>query len=1518
LEERFGEDFSAVRVHDGLRAANDAGRLNANAYTIGEGIIFGGGRYAPETFEGKRLLAHELAHVVQQRRRGTAPTLEPGSAIEQAAEAAARSALSNARGIAVDGASGIGVAREPAEDDISKAFHGWTKLDRETEEEARRKPPKRDEATETTTPAANPPPGSAKLDPVLKEKSRALRAQRNDLLARRQEAREAGEDPSKIKPKSRVTGVRQYQDAVRAASRDPAADEVRRHEAAVTGQPAMTHEDMFNKTLAMRGFDAGTSVWEWDKQKQDYDELKRKLRQHPEAPAINALHAHNRELRREIAKLKREEQKKGKLSEEDQARREKLKQTLEANTKTIEASPVTALGQQAGALRNRLALSALRSPDAREADKGPGTVSKGAAAGRGENTYAVIQVIGPDGKILAWAPGKNSAEGHAEQNALVQIRRQVAGMKGGLPPGSKIEVVGDQVVCSEICKPDLAEFAATHHVDRVDGYTFHAVKPSQQGKAQGGPELSAKKTAREATTAAAGTWALRRKHEPIYTKEGGLQGGGQLTPGEKHRHKHDKQRRKTESTPAAGAKGAPVEHEHGKKRSGAKPTTAAGAKAPPMGAEHTKHEAKAAAPHKGAKAKPVPQQKSTATGKAPPAREDMAKTPERRRAAPTAHANTASVSPPVRGAAPARRATPEGQRRTVSKGEKAEPGRRVAPLRKKEPLQKTEAKTLSAKPPAAPKRKQAAPPQVKPKRETRGSPGPGGAALLPSPAAKSLPARRTAKPSTKPAATPPAQAASATTAPPAAQRKPPPPLPLQSKGSTEVTRGGGAFLAPGTTGTSGQIGVSTTQQRGKGVTTGQSVSLDGAVTLDIKEVSDTQPQRYRVTLHVDLGAQAGVSATRENRKQSARAGVGLTASGSFGGSFSHELSAERAEKYRTAVAGGGAGNYQELEIVRLLADKKTEAADALLQQLKNPTGSAEAAKHLGKGDVAEVSAQGTVGGTLSASGGKQGGSGAGVELGLFRSGHVERRVEERDGKIVVTMTIASETGHTLGGTASEGVASFGVSGTAAKSNLRSVSFALDPGDKDFDAKFNEITTVTSIEQLDALRGKRRDLAGATAIGKGKSGGHKVTAGVLGVGVGFSQGGSFSEQETRDEQGVSHHYEASGSGGMDVSVGDRTVASTKATDTFVADVGPDNAGSGETRSERRESDLGRSIDKLQKSFAKNPVTTATGILTGKTQVLQERVDSSGAALTDASFGRLASLAEDPAAWDHAWSADVGAFIDWQKTRRKVLTAHGDRNAIARAIGEFESGGSERSGTVEKAVGGTGIAFEFPDELADQKPVYDSLIVGNPVGHAKELAERGQQEAALNELRTANDRLGRLVSAVQAQSGAFESEAKLAQMLNRVADRRSELRAEIRRLSTPAKPLPNPAPSQAEGGDTGAPAVPARDEEAQRRAAEDLMVRQDELTRNCATLRGKEQAAFAHIREEMGSWHFDHLSASIDMARLLKKVKDGYTAWDESVQNLKTVLKDRRDNPDKADALGPDRKQWDAVNAMWQTW
>jgi Domain of unknown function (DUF4157) len=91
MEPRFGHDFSRVRVRTDAVASESARVVGALAYTTGSNVVFAQGHYTPHTSPGRRLIAHELAHVIQQQHLHAVPAgiSEPDSALEHQAEHAA-------------------------------------------------------------------------------------------------------------------------------------------------------------------------------------------------------------------------------------------------------------------------------------------------------------------------------------------------------------------------------------------------------------------------------------------------------------------------------------------------------------------------------------------------------------------------------------------------------------------------------------------------------------------------------------------------------------------------------------------------------------------------------------------------------------------------------------------------------------------------------------------------------------------------------------------------------------------------------------------------------------------------------------------------------------------------------------------------------------------------------------------------------------------------------------------------------------------------------------------------------------------------------------------------------------------------------------------------------------------------------------------------------------------------------------------------------------------------------------
>lgn len=129
MESSLGHDFSDVKVHTGSSAANAAQSVQAQAFTVGNELVFNDGKYNPSSPEGQRTIAHELTHVVQQRsgsvpgesREGGIKVSDPGDWAEKQAEATADAVMAGGDSHAghdhapAGAGAGAGVQRETEE-----------------------------------------------------------------------------------------------------------------------------------------------------------------------------------------------------------------------------------------------------------------------------------------------------------------------------------------------------------------------------------------------------------------------------------------------------------------------------------------------------------------------------------------------------------------------------------------------------------------------------------------------------------------------------------------------------------------------------------------------------------------------------------------------------------------------------------------------------------------------------------------------------------------------------------------------------------------------------------------------------------------------------------------------------------------------------------------------------------------------------------------------------------------------------------------------------------------------------------------------------------------------------------------------------------------------------------------------------------------------------------------------------------------------------------------------------------
>jgi hypothetical protein len=126
MEARFGYDFSGVRAHSGTAAEQSARDMNANAYTVRQNIVFGAGQFAPHQSFGRTLIAHELAHVVQQGSTKY-PAASQGNCERDAEDAAVSVGSGNAPVVRTSAVSGT-VQRQASTGPIAQASQKKSRL----------------------------------------------------------------------------------------------------------------------------------------------------------------------------------------------------------------------------------------------------------------------------------------------------------------------------------------------------------------------------------------------------------------------------------------------------------------------------------------------------------------------------------------------------------------------------------------------------------------------------------------------------------------------------------------------------------------------------------------------------------------------------------------------------------------------------------------------------------------------------------------------------------------------------------------------------------------------------------------------------------------------------------------------------------------------------------------------------------------------------------------------------------------------------------------------------------------------------------------------------------------------------------------------------------------------------------------------------------------------------------------------------------------------------------------------
>ncbi|MBL8298418.1 MAG: DUF4157 domain-containing protein [Rhodanobacteraceae bacterium] len=1479
MESRFGEDFGHVRIHADMRAADHAARLDANAYTLGEHIVFDEGRYAPDTVGGRRLLAHELAHVVQQRRGGSTALAHGDAALESQADAAAQSVAAGAN-VHVGGAAAPGVM-----------------CDR-----SGRKPPRRDDGDEEG------------IDDHGAEEA-ARRVRERQRTTQRKQARDvAGKDDGQIlaeDAENRLKKMEGEYDDPGAKRRSP-----RRKRKELT-----QFEERLNET--------GAPEIDKSKRKGAYDERQRTpnntagkpqtkhVAGGPELPGMELEAGRAKYAQPDYSIYARDS--KGRLTR------------LHVNLKSDRIDRLTP--GEAGSRAREYYYQAMR--NTRHLADGERVIISFARVPNREVQQAIMAELFREGGPVAEVrfgttvhrdadySGKRKPADVSPQEERKRKDRERKAEARRIAAEKKAKArERKQARAAEKKKRDAEKKEKRRERERARkdaARKREAEKKAQQKERQ--RQRADAKQQREAKKKAERDERARQRAEAKKQRD---------TQKKAEREKRAQEReaakqRKADAKPKGGVRGT------------RKPaaSTEAPAKGKPSGRVRISSEidpgpptpvrvgtkVRVASPDHAAEREQQAELEAEEALRVP-----RAARPRRRSAppAPSAHDDAATSTRDVAKKPAPRRAgskkavitpAPDATQPLLSQQQPGSAPRKTAPaLLPRSQGQLPVAPTQA--PGAQPKPRPAAPPQ--PVAPVQAKPAP----------TKPV---QTKPVQTKPVQTKPVQAKPVQTKPVQANVQPTPAKPVSAKPAankrapqkkTPAVSAHNKAPAPPATAGSKQHAPQKPAPAKKGPPAGKAAPsrlstqtksfFNDQVKVSVSEVFGASDKPYRVTTTISVRAGGTFGASHDSG-----ASGHASASGAVTTSYTAPMNEQEKNAYLAAIAGGRGGPQPEMPIIELIAQGRIDDAAKVIERTRRRADPQQAFAQRSDGDVVEESTEGDA--SIGAGGQRKVGSGGSVggQIEFSKGGGVRitsRRVSDHEE--ILTVTVSSRDGRTLGVSGGYGVASMGYSDTRGSERERAITFRLDPSKPGYAALQARIRAATTAQELDAIAQQNPSLVSGRSRNDVRSDGGTISAAVAGFGFDIDSGGSYGEGEIIEDGQRIRTVSGSGKFGGSFTAGGRRINPSSDTDTFTGYVTDDNVGSGETRSDQQEVNVARTVGDLYDSFSAHPGATVVGLVRGNKPVLQERTNSSGKTLDDDSYAQIAAAAQSPKTWLAAWSkrgVARGAAAEWEATRQKVLAANGDRYQIAQAMSQWEKGDSGRSGDVERLTGGTGVVFEFPDEVASEKPAYEALVVANPVSATVQLAADGNKAQAIQELQSIEKRLERLSQNVQMHHGAFTDPTKFDKMQELIGARRKAVRAELRRLAPPVaasnaanQPTVEPLPA-------GFVGPPTPDQQAAANAAalaerKEASERIGELVLRCLTNRDVENKVFAEAAEELDSFFINRGT----LFNKLNSLKGMYGTWDNAISELKTLYPKIGDPPDRADQFQPNRARWDQLN------
>ena len=1450
MESRFGVDFSRVIIHTDTPAKDFATGQDANAYTVGDHIVFDQNRFSPYSAQGQHLLAHELAHVVQQRRGGgaTSELVEP--ALERQADNAADAAVTGSGvQVAVSGGAAAGVMCDRSGRKKRNGYDDEEDFESDDDSEhARRKADK--ERTQ-----------QEKYDRRTAGKShRQIGSDEAEGKLRKMGEHADKPGGNQRSHKRRTKKQKQFERNLEKA-RGSQLDKNKRQgdfdERQRTPQGAAAQKDYVAGSPVLPG-------------QQVRDEDDNSIAHHTR-PDFTALRR-RKDGTWERVHFNLKSNKVDRMSEQEAraAAREILYQAvknkahLPGNERLIISFAHTPSKEVQEAIKHELFREHTPISEIRFGD----SVHRNAEYNPPEGRQPLDVSAKDRRKRLAAeakaAKRKKAAEARAAKRKKAAEAREAKRQKAADARAAKRKKAADARAAK---RKKAADARAAKRRKAADA---RAAKRKQEADAR------AAKRKQEAEARAA-----KRKHEAAEREAKRKQAA---------EAREAKRKQAAEARDAKRKQAAEAREAKRKQRVEAqdeKPRGEAGQKkqVPSKGKKKAGGKAAAKQPTKP-KATPRKTGKTTKKEEAP-----------RIRVAPQVR-----IAPQIRVAdfeAEAKRnAEAEREMQAEHEADEALSKPKLARTPPKQPANRRQAPQEPAPPEKKPepaKQPVAPPSQKKPAQKKPSQPPP-----TPPKVPNKQPVAPQGKQATKTRVVPPpTQKRAPVTQPPKPQiQKPPAPQPKPQ--ATQNVPPNAAPKAPMTTprrppGAAPKWGGNAQRSR----------FLNDQVQVTVQEQIGA-PKPFRVITTITLRGGAGIGG--EVSKGDTGGSANASASGSLSVSYSKWMTEQDKNLYLESISKGHGGGYAESTLIELVAQGKHEAAAEAIKRAKEKMGTRQQGE---VGDTEEIAAEGDVSAGAGVSrGGPRGGVGGSVQVSSGQGIRVSRTLMP-DGKELYAVVLVERSGLGVGGTLQYSGVGGGHHEQRDETKRVEMSFLLDPNSGDYEARKGDILRAKTGEALRNIARDHPKLLYGSGKSEDKSRSGTTSFSVFGFGIDIDQGGFYGEGEYEDPNGKVRTVHGGASLGGSLTAGGKRINPSSKTDSFQGWVDENNVGGGVTQSENREVDWNKTAGGLADA-ASHPVASAIAVSQGK-PILQDRVDTTGVNLTDDSYTRISKLAEDPKAWMDAWNkrgVSHGAAEEWEATRIAVRDAKGDRYKIEQALAKWEKGDSGRSSDVERLTGETGVAFDFPDEIAHEKPVYDQLMMTDILAGPRQLAADGKRTEAVAELEYLSKRLWSLLQSIQTYAGKSTEPAKFAEMQKRISARRTVVRQEINRLTpkpshgttVPEEPVAAPPP------DFVGPLSPAQEEavKEERKEASETIHTQVGI---CLSNREVENKAFAAVEDELDDFYIDR----VFIFTKLNELKPMYKTWDDAIALLKAAYPKIGDPATRADQFAPNRGRWNDLNS-----